>query len=332
MFVRLRKASLAVVAVYLSSINCANAEVSAPVTPAVESTGEIPSATVNKSRLRLVLPQGKVFNQKIYVSSKECLTTGVVSGDFIQITYSTTAYDVRWEVVHTSEDGNMQLKATIQHVKLTTNGPGAKNFHYDSKEQKKTIDVRSARAAAMAGQSLIYTFAEDGDIFRIEGVDNLVDRYLTLAKIPEEERDVKAEKVRMDILAHRLGITVILADVPVGAGDTWQVGNGTRAGLQAHMQTTYTLKSRNQKFLEIQTTSVPDKENVGKTTFDYEDWTGIDPSSSARGTFKLDITTLWPRSVEMVQYTSGDRNIDTPPTGNVAYKLYATTTIRAWTK
>lgn len=268
------------------------------------------AATSDKISLKFRLKEGAAYTQKTS-STQEIVH--YLSGMRHQTT-TTMDFAVRLNVEKVKADGTMQATLTYTSAALKQEGPTG-TLEYDSSDPPEHLPPGVRAIALLVGRPLGVTMAPDGEILALRGLDEVYDRIIEDSELPEAMKDQFLEDMKKlmgeDALAQMMKLAPF-PEEPVAVGDKWTDESTAETGFPFSVETTWTLKSRENGTAIIygESTVEPDDEaelvKLGPTTMRF------DFSGTQQTTIELDEETGWTQKGSLRQELQGTVSIKLP--------------------
>ncbi|QNN21990.1 hypothetical protein HED60_06795 [Planctomycetales bacterium ZRK34] len=214
-------------------------------------------------------------------------------------------------VERVDDDGLMHIKMTYDWVVFNQKGPGIQTS-YDSRTDKDNVPLMAQGFAGLVGEGFQMQLRPDGSVAKFIGTDQILKAVMAKSTMPpgpmRDKIDQALQKQFNDqtLRENMEKMTRIFPGHPVGVGDTWSRRQEIRVGLQAAMNTTWTLKKLDHGRATIESNSTvqpladaePIDMGVMKMTMKL--------AGTQYGEMIIDITDGWMRQASVVQDLKGD--------------------------
>ncbi|HSU65517.1 MAG TPA: DUF6263 family protein [Tepidisphaeraceae bacterium] len=237
---------------------------------------------------------------------------------------------------HVDARGAATVSVKYETVTFKTNGPDG-NILYDSSSPPGQVPAEVSGLAALVGNGYTAKLEPEGKVSQISGAKALLDRVLGQLNLPDATARSAAEKlVRQELNESSLkrgleNLFAPLPDHPVALGDIWKHSAHTTAGLSITIDSTYTLKSRQDG---VATLSVAANLNTTKDsaipvtplTLTYEF------HGTQTGSLDIDESTGWIKRSDLSQTLTGSVTIRGPNTDPQSVPVTIATMVKTTVK
>jgi len=267
-----------------------------------------------KVDLKLSLEQGKTYKLRTINDIK---MTQTFQGHEMEMSQKMT-FDFTFEVQTVGDGGDVTMKVTYHSVAVEMGGPMGK-VEYDSANPTETEHPMVKGFAALAGQSYTMVVSTTGEVKKVEGMKEIMDRMIESLDLPEEQRkeairgqfeNMFGDQAAVEMMGQMF---VMFPDRPVGVGDSWSKTITMTKGMPMTVEHDWTLKERKDGVAVLAAESVI-KSNPDAGPIDMGPMKiTMDIAGEQSGTAELDESTGWIVGGRMTYRVSGDQKIEGGP-------------------
>ncbi len=225
----------------------------------------------------------------------------------------------KYDVTGLEKSNEMNLKLTYKRIKVTQKF-NEQSSSYDSDNPPEYLDPSMKGLASMPGAVLTVRMTTDGKVAQIKGVDAMLDKMIKAMAMPnpDQKEEVIADLRKQwgtDAMKQSLEqITSFYPSEPVVPGDSWNSNfDIASGGLPMHINSEYTLKSRNdgKAVIDVASTISSDSSTgtvtMGSLTMAY------DIKGKQNGTIEVDEATGLPLNSKLDMHYEGTVTVSGVP-------------------
>jgi pentatricopeptide repeat protein len=266
-----------------------------------------------KIDLKLSLEQGKTYKLRTINDVK---MTQTFQGREMEMSQKMT-FDFTFEVQAVDDGGDATVEVTYHSIAVEMEGPMGK-VEYDSTNPTETETPMVKGFAALAGQSYTMVISTMGEVKKVEGMKEIMDRMIESLDLPEEQRkeairgqfeNMFGDQAAVEMMGQMF---VMFPDRPVGVGDAWSKTITMTKGMPMTVEHDWTLKERKDGIAVLADESVI-KSNPDAGPMDMGPMKiTMDIAGEQSGTVELDESTGWIVGGRMTYRVSGEQKIEGP--------------------
>jgi hypothetical protein len=297
-----------------------------------------PSRAQEKVQLRLNLQKGQSYARIIALEQKISQT---FQSQRVDATI-TTRFGIHSQVLESNDDAlriEMTYRSASYESRTSDQHGGIITMRYDSTRPDNTASPQSKIFAAMVGASLVYTISPRGEILKVDGQEEMVQRILSSMDIPAELRRELSKTLNESIkesVKSQTGQTVGLAvypEMPVAIGQSWELQNSQAVGVPLFTSTRYTLNALENSIATLAVRSKITGNPPASAMVIGDSQTKYDMTGTQNGVLRVDENTGLPNSFELHQrfFTRVFVTDSKTPKNETSFPMYIKSTIRGWT-
>lgn len=240
-------------------------------------------------QLRLRLESGMTYRM---LTTMEMDVTQSVMGQEQQ-SYQRNEGVALTEVLSVDENGVARVRSTQESVRVVQDGPMGRT-EYDSTDPESVATQQVLPLTMMLGESLTMDMAPNGAISGVEGMEDLLPRFLEEMELPpgpvrDQMEETFGDQFGADPMAEMMQQAVAgLPDDPVAIGDSWSRSVSIENPVPLDMEMTWTLRDRRDgvAYLDMKSVRVSKgSKQMGPMIMVY------DTSGETNGTVEIDEAT-----------------------------------------
>jgi hypothetical protein len=225
----------------------------------------------------------------------------------------------KYNVISREKSKNIDLELTYKRIKVTQNF-NEQSTSFDSDSPPEYLDPSMKGLASMPGAVLTVRMTTDGKVARIDGVDDMVDKMIKAMVLPnpDQKKAVIADLRKQwgtDAMKQSLEqITSFYPTEPVPIGESWNAKfDITSGGLPMHINSEYTLKSRNDGIATIDVASMISSDSTTGTVTMGSLKMAYNIKGSQNGRIEVDETTGLPLNSKLDMHYDGSVTVSGVP-------------------
>jgi hypothetical protein len=199
-------------------------------------------SAANKVKLQMKLREGDRYTMQF--TTQQSINQTIM--DTKQTITQATGIGALMEVTDVTDQGWMTTKTTYQSIQMKQNQNG-REVIYDSAKPADAQDPKAKIFQSLLNKSFVITFAPDGTVKAVSGIQELVDGMLSTIELPET---LKTQfKTQLNEQFGEQAIKSMFEEsmkfypqTPVAIGESWQARQVLSRSFSAIADTTWTLK------------------------------------------------------------------------------------------
>ncbi len=240
----------------------------------------------------------------------------------------TTGYTLKVEDVDEKGQATLSLRYDSQAYHATS---GSTTIDYDSTQPGTVEPAIAAPLVALIGQSYIFTVSPEGQVTRVTGLEklgNMVVNKLTGVDGPARiavERTIRAQLSEPNVKATLQNLFAPIPDHAVAVGESWPHTAQVNAGIPITLETTCTLKSRENGIATVEisghfSTAATGPVELGQTRF------STNFQGDTRSQIQIQESTGWTTHSTTTQSLAGTATTQSPvvPEQSIPLKIEST--------
>lgn len=234
-----------------------------------------------------------------------------------QQTTQTVRVDYTFTVDNVDDQGTASVAVHYNSVALHSKSR-AGEVNFDSAQPGSYIPSVAASLAALVGQGYSMKITSSGSIVQVSGLDALLQVLLAKLSIPEGPVRTAAElslKERLDEQSVKATLASVFAPFPgdtVALGQSWYRKFQVNLGFPLTVETTYTLKSRDNGMATIELTGRASTASGNAIDLGQQAKMSYDLQGELHGQIEIQESTGWPWLATTTQTLTGNATVQSP--------------------